>query len=138
MEQLSLGTAATEPVLYSPRAAATEPKCPRACAPQQEKPLHEKPRSTMTSSLHLPQLEKAHAAVKTQYGQKLIVYKMGKRLNRYFTQKGIQMTDKYMKKYMSHQYSSEKFKVKSHQRITPVWQKPIQYTNAYIWNLERW
>ena len=73
MEQLSLGTAATEPVLYSPRAAATEPKCPRACAPQQEKPLHEKPRSTMTSSLHLPQLEKAHAAVKTQYGQKLIV-----------------------------------------------------------------
>ena len=39
MEQLSLGTAATEPVLYSPRAAAAEPTCPRACAPQQEKPL---------------------------------------------------------------------------------------------------
>ena len=51
---------------------------------------------------------------------------MGKRLNRYFTQKGIQMTDKYMKEYISHQYSSEKFKVKSHQRITPGWQKPTQ------------
>lgn len=38
---------------------------------------------------------------------------MGKRLNRYFTHKGIQMTNKYMKKCMNHQYSSEKFKVKS-------------------------
>lgn len=38
---------------------------------------------------------------------------MGKRLNRNFTHKGIQMTNKYMKEYMNHQYSSEKFKVKS-------------------------
>ena len=36
---LSLRSRAREPQLLSPRATATEAHVPRACAPQQEKPL---------------------------------------------------------------------------------------------------
>ena len=46
MEKLSPCTTTTEPALWSrepqllsPRATATEARAPRACAPQQEKPL---------------------------------------------------------------------------------------------------
>lgn len=39
MDQLSLRAAMAEPVLWSPRAAAPESTCLRACAPQQEKLL---------------------------------------------------------------------------------------------------
>ena len=37
-EELSLWATAVEPVLWNPGAEATEPLCPRACAPKQEKP----------------------------------------------------------------------------------------------------
>ena len=52
-EQLSLA-----PQLLSPRAATTEARTPRACAPQQEKP----PLATTRES--------PHAVTKTQHSQK--------------------------------------------------------------------
>ena len=68
---LSLCTTTTEPALQSPRATTTEAHAPRACALQQEKPPQLEARRTATeSSPRSPQLEKAHAATKTQCSQK--------------------------------------------------------------------
>ena len=49
------------PQLLSPRTATTEALVPRACAlPTREATAMRSPRTTMKSSPHLPQLEKAH------------------------------------------------------------------------------
>ena len=51
---------ATEPVLWCLGAATTEPACPQAHAPQQEKPLQKRSLcTTMKSSPWLLQLEKS-------------------------------------------------------------------------------
>ena len=59
---LSLCFRAHELHLLSPRATATEACLPRACAPQQEKPLQSEARTPqLKSSPHALQLEKVHA-----------------------------------------------------------------------------
>ena len=57
---LSLHSRAQELQLLSLCAAATEAYAPRACAPQQNKPLQWEARALQQSSAHLQQLEKAH------------------------------------------------------------------------------
>ena len=67
MEQLSPCITVTAPVLYSPRAATSEPpcrqllklSCPRAYAPRQEKPPQWEARVPQESSPCLLQLEKS-------------------------------------------------------------------------------
>ena len=55
----------------SPCATTTEACVPSTYAPQQEKPLKRKTHALhLENSPCLPQLEKAHIAMKTQYNQK--------------------------------------------------------------------
>ena len=76
---------ATKPMCHNYWACTLEPTChnywarvpqrlkpphPRARAPQREATATRSPRTTMKSSPHSPQLEKAHAATKTQHSQK--------------------------------------------------------------------
>ena len=48
-----------------------------------------------------------------------------------FTREDKQIINKYMKKYITLVITEMKIK-------TTIIKTPIQYTNAYIWNLERW
>ena len=57
--QLSLCATTTEPVLESPEAAATKPTCPKARAPQQEKPPQWETLTAQPESWHRSQPEQS-------------------------------------------------------------------------------
>ena len=65
LEQLSLCTT-TEPMLYSPHAATTEASVPYALSSALQSEAHS---PQLDSSPHSLQLQKAHAATKTQHSQ---------------------------------------------------------------------
>ena len=72
MEQLSTWGTTIVPVLRSLEASATEAAHSRACAAQKEKPSQWEVHVPRQESIPLsPQLERAHAAMKTQHSQKI-------------------------------------------------------------------